>query len=131
MAPKEKKSNRGRPVFAATEEIRHTVETMVGIGIGQSDISRALRIDEKTLRKHFRDELDTGKTKLVTRIADSLMRQALAGNVGAAAFFLKTQAGWRERVDVNTEVTGRGGGAVQVEASIDEASVARLKRLLE
>lgn len=38
-----------------------------------------------------------GKAKAVGAVAQSLLAQARTGNLTAAIFFLKTQAGWRER----------------------------------
>lgn len=69
---------------------------MAGIGIPQEDIAAAIGITRATLRKHFREELDTGRVRTITKVADSLVRQALAGNMTAAIFYLKTQAGWTE-----------------------------------
>lgn len=38
-----------------------------------------------------------GKAKMIDDVANSLAQAALNGNVVAAMFFLKTQAGWREK----------------------------------
>jgi hypothetical protein len=71
----------GRPAFAPSAEQRKQVETMAGYGIPEEDIALVLGIDPKTLRKHFRLELDTGHVKANTRVAESLYLQA----VGAPA----------------------------------------------
>ncbi|AKI27360.1 hypothetical protein [Moraxella phage Mcat8] len=44
-----------------------------------------------------------GKTKAIANVAQNLIRQAQDGNTTAIIFFLKTQAGWREKneLDVN------------------------------
>jgi hypothetical protein len=53
---------RGRPAYQPSEEQRRIVEAMVGFGIPEAEICGLIRnangrpIDEKTLRKHFRDE---------------------------------------------------------------------------
>lgn len=83
--------------FEPSSEQRYTVEVMAGIGIQQEQIAAALGISAPTLRKHFAEELAIGKTRIVTKVAESLVRQALAGNMSAAMFFLKCQAGWRDR----------------------------------
>ena len=93
----DKKETRGRKPFVATPELRGSVELMTASGIEQALISKALKIDEKTLRKHFREELDVGAVKVIARVSDSLVRQAMAGNVTAGIFFLKARAGWRDR----------------------------------
>ena len=53
-------------------------------------------IDAKTLRKHYRDELDLGETKANAQIAGFLFNAAKSGNVTAQIFWLKTRARWRE-----------------------------------
>ena len=73
---------------------------MAGYGIPETDIARVLGIDPKTLRKHYRDELDTGHIKANAKVAESLFRKALGNTpqaVTAAIFWLKCRAGWRER----------------------------------
>ena len=69
---------------------------MAGIGIPHASIAQALGITRPTLAKHFREELDNGKTRTITKVADALVRQALAGNTTAMIFYLKTQARWSE-----------------------------------
>jgi hypothetical protein len=48
-----------------------------------------------------------GKSKAIGNVAKNLISQAQAGNVSAAIFYLKTQAGWKE-TQVN-EITGADG----------------------
>ena len=72
---------------------------MSAYGVPEKDIARVLGIDPKTLRKHYRDELDTGSIKANSRIAESLYRKAMGDgpqSVTAAIFWLKTRAGWKE-----------------------------------
>jgi hypothetical protein len=88
---------RGRPSFEPTEQQRRQVMTMVGLGIIQDDIARWLEIDDKTLRKHFRRELDTGATEANMRVASSLFQMATQDKVPAAAiFWMKARAGWKD-----------------------------------
>jgi hypothetical protein len=72
---------------------------MAGYGVPEDAIARVLAIDPKTLRKHYRDELDTGQIKATAKVAESLFRKATtdgAQSVTAAIFWLKTRGGWRE-----------------------------------
>ncbi len=72
---------------------------MAGYGVPEYDIARVLGIDPKTLRKHYRDELDTGHVKANAKVAESLFRKATGDgrqSVTAAIFWLKTRAGWKE-----------------------------------
>jgi hypothetical protein len=62
-------------------------------------IARVVGIDAKTLRKHYREELDTGQIKATAKVAESLFRKATSDgsqSVTAAIFWLKTRGGWRE-----------------------------------
>lgn len=80
---------------------RRTVKTMAGFGVPQPDIAAFLGIDAKTLRKHFREELDRGVTEANARVAQSLFQMATQGrNVAAAIFWMKARAGWREKQEV-------------------------------
>jgi hypothetical protein len=61
--------------------------------------ARVVGIDPKTLRKHYRDELDTGQIKATAKVAEFLFRKATTEGsqaVTAAIFWLKTRGGWRE-----------------------------------
>jgi hypothetical protein len=75
---------------------RRQVEAMAAYGIPEPDISRVVGIDPKTLRKHYRDELDLGTTKANAQVAGFLFNSAKNGNVSAQIFWLKTRARWRE-----------------------------------
>lgn len=119
----------GRPPFEPTAEQRGQVLAYIHTGYGQGDISLFLGIAEKTLREHFREELDFGLAKLLAGAVNALGRMAIgapavfdkAGNklrdevkpdLGAICFLLKTRGkamGWSERL----EVTAPGGGPVQ------------------
>ena len=84
--------------FDASDEQRRTVRAMAGFGVPQEDIATFLHIDPKTLRKHFRDELDQGVTEANAKVAQSLFNMATKqNNVAAAIFWLKARAGWSER----------------------------------
>ena len=50
--------------YEPTAEQRALVERASAIGITQAEIANQLKIDEKTLRKHFREELSSGKFKI-------------------------------------------------------------------
>jgi hypothetical protein len=71
----------GRPAFAPSAEQRKEVEIMARYGIPEDDIALVLGIDAKTLRKHFRFELDVAFVKANAKVAESIFLQA----VGAPA----------------------------------------------
>ena len=104
-----------RPRFKPTPEQRRCVETMSGYGIPEAEIAQTVGegIDPKTLRRHFRRELDTGATKANLNVVQSLYRSATSGKCPAAAmFWMKCRAGWRETSIL--QHTGAQGGAVEI-----------------
>jgi hypothetical protein len=56
-----------RALIEPTEDQRRTVRAMSGFGIPHDDIATLLEIDPKTLRKHFRRELDRGSIEATAR----------------------------------------------------------------
>lgn len=82
-----------------TEKLRQVVKGYSAMGIPQKGIAAKLGIDPKTLRLHYRAELSEGKIEANFQVAQSLFNQAISGNTAAAIFWLKTQAGFSERVD--------------------------------
>ena len=55
-----------------------------------------LGISKVTLEKHFRAELDRGMVSVEFQVGNSLVDQALKGNVNACALYLSHRAGWKE-----------------------------------
>lgn len=96
-----------------TDALRQTVQLHTLVGNTQETVSRVLGIDEKTLRLHYRDELDLAKARANATIGGALFNKAKAGDTAAMIFWMKTQAGWRE-TNV-TEITGKDGGPIQTE----------------
>ncbi len=81
-----------------TDEQRRMVRAMSGFGVPHNDIATLLDVDPKTLRKHFRIELDRGMIEATAKVGQSLFRMATEGNnVAAAIFWMKARAGWREK----------------------------------
>jgi hypothetical protein len=81
---------------------------MAAYGVPEMDIARVLGIDPKTLRKHYREELDTGSIKANSRIAESLYKKAVGEgpqSVTACIFWLKTRAHWKETTVNEVNVT--------------------------
>lgn len=93
-----------RPSHQRTEDLAERISTLVGYGIDHDTIAKLCGISDETMRKYYRDELDTGKAALVEKIAGSLKKSALAGDVQAQKFFLSSRAGWAEKTQ--TEHSG-------------------------
>jgi hypothetical protein len=88
-----------RPSHKPDPDLRRQVEALAGFGIPEADIAGLIGIDPKTLRKHYRQELDHGHTKANARVAENLFRKATGDgreSVTAAIFWLKARARWKE-----------------------------------
>jgi hypothetical protein len=66
-----------------TAEQRKLVETMAAVGIPSDTIGRVIGVSGKTLRKHYRNELDLAATKANAEVAGFLFNSARRGNVAA------------------------------------------------
>jgi hypothetical protein len=100
----------GRPKHQPDAYHRRQVETLAGYGIPEAEIAGLIGIDPKTLRRHYRQELDHGHTKANAKVAENLYRKATGEGreaVTAAIFWLKARARWKE-TNVN-EIAGVPG----------------------
>lgn len=82
---------------------------MVGYGIPYPEIANVLKIDLKTMRKYFREEMDTGATTANKAMVENLWKKAMGDGpsaVTATIFWLKVRAGWSERVPVEDTEKG-------------------------
>src|SRR5260370_42684581 len=86
-----------RPNLEPSEEQRRQVKLLAAFGNTQEEIASIVRVSDRTLRKHFREELDHGVTEANSQIAQALFKKAKDGNTTAQIFWLKCRAGWRER----------------------------------
>lgn len=94
-----------------TEENRKLVESTSGLGLPHEQIAILVGIDDKTLRKHYRHELDVGKAKANGQIAKTLFSKAMSGDTTSLIWWTKAQLRWSETV--KNEVTGADGTPLQ------------------
>jgi hypothetical protein len=87
---------RGRKVHEPTKAQRDTVSLHAMVGTPHDTISEILNIDPKTLRKHYRSELDHAMAKANATIGGSLFNKAKGGDTAAQIFWMKTRAGFKE-----------------------------------
>jgi len=90
-----------------TNESRKMVESTSGLGLPHEQIAILVGIDDKTLRKYYRTELDLGKAKANGQIAKTLFSKATGGDTTALIWWTKTQMRWAETV--KQEITGADG----------------------
>jgi hypothetical protein len=88
-----------RPPLKPTEEQRRMVKSMGAVGIPHEDIGRKIGIrSPKTLRKHFRDELDLGIIDANYKVSKTLYEMAISGDEPSATIFWdKTRNRSRQR----------------------------------
>jgi hypothetical protein len=67
------------------------------------------------VRKHYDYEFKNGHSNMVNDIAQSLAQRAKAGSDTAAIFLLKTRGGGKFTERNAVELTGKDGGAIQIE----------------
>jgi hypothetical protein len=121
----------GRKAHRPDPATRRQVEAMAGYGVPEAEIAGVVGIDPKTLRKHYRPELDHGHTKANARVAENLYRKATGEGreaVTAAIFWLKTRAGWKETS--LHEVSGREGGPIEVSEHSDRQVARAILQIL-
>jgi hypothetical protein len=87
--------------FRPTDQQRAKVRAMAAVGVPQDQIALAVRIDAKTLRKHFREELDTAAAEANAQVAGRLFKLAMEGNPIACIYWTKARMGWVDRKEVN------------------------------
>lgn len=88
-----------RPRLTPTEDQRRLVKSISAMGIPHEEIARIIGIrSPKTLRLHFREELDLGMTEANYKVAQTLFKMATSGECPAATiFWAKTRNRFRER----------------------------------
>lgn len=102
----------GRPpvVFDAAQTAQ--VEALAAV-LSKGQMADYFGISETTLREvesrqpEVSDAYKRGKAKAIGNVAKNLIQQAQEGNISAAIFYLKTQAGWKETQ--THELTGADG----------------------
>ncbi len=112
----------GHPPHVPNQKTRDAVREGSANGMTQEQIAAFMGISHMTLRKYYLPELKLAEYEYVQKAAKKLLqiataddRETIGQQLAASIFILKTRGGWRE---VNrTEITGKDGGAIQVEAT--------------
>src|SRR5690625_4362738 len=92
----DKKPSPGAPPHEATRATRELVHLHTMVGTTQEALASIIGIDPKTLRKHYRDELDESKSRANAAIGGALSKKAGSGDTDAMVCWMKAQARWRE-----------------------------------
>lgn len=84
----------GRPGHEPNEKTRFLVAELYAQGIPQARIAKRLGINVATLTKHYREELDEHKDKLIAQLGKTVYTQAMGGDFKSQEFWLKCQGQW-------------------------------------
>lgn len=89
----------GRPMHKPDAKGRSFVEVMAGLAIPQLEIAAAVGIAQKTLLKHYAEELERGSAKVQCKLVGNLF--AIAGGRDGTAlkanmFLLNCRFGWTQ-----------------------------------
>lgn len=84
-----------------TDATRQMVQLHTTVGTPQAIVADMLGIDDKTLRKYYREELDQSLAKANATVGGALFNKAKGGDTTAMIFWMKTQAGWREKIEID------------------------------
>lgn len=85
------------------------------MGLSEEQIATSLGISASTITRRKRDDeqfdrtLKAGKQEGITAVTNQLFNSATdpqKPNTSAAIFFLKNRAGWRDKAEVDTNLTG-------------------------
>ena len=91
-----KRVGAGRPEYKPTDADRLTVEVLRACGMTQETIAKCMGLSVITIVKHFKPELDAAGEAVTAKVAEGIVRRALAGDNTCAIFYLKTRAGWKD-----------------------------------
>ena len=106
----------GRPLIVFDSAQTAQVEALAAV-LSKGQMADYFSISETTLREvesrqpEVFDAYKRGKAKAIGNVAKNLITQAQNGNISAAIFYLKTQAGWKEVQ--KHELTGADGAPLE------------------
>lgn len=116
--------------FAATQDQKDLVYQLSSVGVAQEHIANSIKdldgepISIATLKKYFLDELTRGVVDSSSKVGAAVLRKATAANldmagVKAAELYLTRKGGWLENNKTTVEVTGKDGGPIEVNKTVD------------
>jgi hypothetical protein len=93
----------GQRPFKPSATQRSLVRDCAGAGVTQAQIALLIKNENGRpisveLTRHFGQELEEGHLYAAVAMAHVLLQSALAGNVTAQIFWLKSRAGWKENM---------------------------------
>ena len=104
--------------YTPNDKDRATVEAMVSYGIPHEDIGKVIGIDDKTLRKYYRHEIDTASAKANSQVAQRLYKKCMNDDTSSIIFWLKTRAKWAETIRQENQALDKSGNPADPVSSI-------------
>jgi len=98
------------------------VREMSADGVTIKDIAFMVGVSHTTLLKYYGDEMRRVRIENVRGAGKNLYQQAMGGNMTALIFYLKSQGGWREKQEVDVNVSG----GMTIEHAVSEDVLERL-----
>lgn len=103
----------GRPEHKPDFNTRRLVKALAFEGVPQYRIAVHLGVDEKTLVKWYRSELDTSTELMCAMVAQNMARIATRpsggqASVNAGKFILSCRGGWKDTSRIEVASVGRG-----------------------
>lgn len=111
----------GRPRKTLTSKQLDELETIAPI-LSQDQIADYFSISRTTFHQMMDREpgisarYKKGRSRTIKDLGQGLIQKALGGDSASAMFYLKCQAGWKEKSQ--HEISGPDGGAIQTESRI-------------
>lgn len=112
----------GRKLMFTDEEIEQ-IGKLAGV-LNKEQIAAFFGVSSDTLNERMKDQegvreqIESGRSKAQALVAKGLLQKALDGNLTAQIFYLKTQAGWREKESI--EISGKDGGPIETKDLTDD-----------
>jgi hypothetical protein len=80
------------------------VRVLAANGVAEAVMAKLLRINLRTLKKHFRTEMADGHAIVTARMGAALVKEGFAGNVAAIRYWLGTHGGEEWRIPKNSDL---------------------------
>jgi hypothetical protein len=103
-----------RPPITLSDHQKVEVETLAAL-LSQDQIADYFGICRNTFRAicerdpEVGERYKRGKAKAIAHVANGLLQKARSGDTTSAIFYLKTQAGWREKTQMEHSAVAANG----------------------
>lgn len=96
----------GRILTVITEDQLQQIEKLASVLSKQQiadylGIGRTTFFDIEQRQPEVLEHYNRGKSKAIESVAQGLLQKAQSGDTQSTIFYLKTQAGWKEKQDIN------------------------------